>query len=46
VEFRLCVVYEFRDGKIVSGRAHFDSLGLMAQLEVVSPPGQGVEPSH
>jgi predicted ester cyclase len=32
-------VYEFRDGKIVGGRTHFDSLGLMAQLGVVPPPG-------
>jgi predicted ester cyclase len=39
VEFRLCEVYEFRDGKIVGGRTHFDSLGLMAQLGVVPPPG-------
>jgi predicted ester cyclase len=40
VEFRLCEVYEFRDGKIVSGHTHFDSLGLMAQLGVVVSPGQ------
>jgi steroid delta-isomerase-like uncharacterized protein len=39
VEFNLCEVYEFRDGKIVKGRNHFDSLGLMTQLGVVSPPG-------
>ena len=38
VEFRLCEVYKFRDGKIVSGHTHFDSLGLMAQLGVVTPP--------
>jgi len=39
VEFSLCEVYEFRDGKIISGHTHFDSLGLMAQLGVVPPPG-------
>lgn len=39
VEFRLCEVYQFRDGKIVSGHTHFDSLGLMTQLGVVPPPG-------
>jgi predicted ester cyclase len=38
VEFRLCEVYQFRDGKVVSGHTHFDSLGLMAQLGVVTPP--------
>jgi len=41
VEFRLCEVYQFRDGKVVSGHTHFDSLGLMAQLGVVRPPEQG-----
>jgi ketosteroid isomerase-like protein len=41
VEFKLCEVYEFRDGKIVSGHSYFDSLGLMTQLGVVAPPGQG-----
>jgi ketosteroid isomerase-like protein len=41
VEFKLCEVYRFRDGKIVSGHTHFDSLGLKAQLGVVPPPGQG-----
>jgi ketosteroid isomerase-like protein len=46
VEFKLCEVYQFRDGKIVSARTHFDSLGLMTQLGVVPAPGQGVEPSH
>jgi predicted ester cyclase len=46
VEFRLCEVYEFRDGKIVSGHTHFDSLGLMTQLGVVPAPGQGAELSH
>ena len=40
-EFRLCEVYQFRDGKIVSGHTHFDSLGLMAQIGVVPPPEQG-----
>jgi ketosteroid isomerase-like protein len=38
VEFRLCEVFEFSDGKIVSGHTHFDSLGLMTQLGVVPPP--------
>jgi ketosteroid isomerase-like protein len=41
VEFRLCEVYQFRDGKIVSGHTHFDSLGLMAQIGVITPPGEG-----
>jgi predicted ester cyclase len=41
VEFRLCEVYKFRDGKVVEGHTHFDSLGLMAQLGVVTPPEQG-----
>jgi ketosteroid isomerase-like protein len=41
LEFRLCEVYHFRDGKVVSGHTHFDSLGLMAQLAVVTPPEQG-----
>jgi predicted ester cyclase len=34
-------VYQFRDGKVVSGHTHIDSLGLMAQLGVVTPPEQG-----
>jgi ketosteroid isomerase-like protein len=41
VEFNLCEAYRFRGGKIVSGHTHFDSLGLMAQLGAVPPPGQG-----
>jgi predicted ester cyclase len=41
VEFRLCEVYKFRDGKIVNGHIHFDPLGLMTQLGVGAPPGQG-----
>jgi ketosteroid isomerase-like protein len=41
VEFKLCEVYQFRDGKVVSGHTHFDSLGLMTHLGVVPPPGQG-----
>jgi len=45
VEFRLCEVYKFRDGKIVSGHTHFDSLGMMTQIGVVAPPGQGGRPS-
>lgn len=40
VEFRICDVYQIRDGKIARHASYYDALGLMQQLGVIPAPGQ------
>jgi steroid delta-isomerase-like uncharacterized protein len=39
VEMRLVEIWEFRNGKIATGRVYFDSAGFMAQLGLAAPIG-------
>jgi steroid delta-isomerase-like uncharacterized protein len=38
VESKFCDVYQFRDGKVVSGRTYFDAASLLGQLGLMQGP--------